>query len=87
MSTYLFIGDFKRETQELGDLLVSFESIEDGKERYSHDWQACVWFGDRGVCQWLVGLNIGSLGAEETEALGGSHCEAKGGGCRDISTN
>lgn len=43
--------------------------------------------GPRWLCQWLVGLNVGSLGAEETEALGSSHCEARGKGCRDISTN
>lgn len=31
-------------------------------------------------------LNIGSLGAEETGALGNSHCEARRGGYRDINT-
>lgn len=36
---------------------------------------------------WLVEPNVGSLGAEEAEALGSSHCEARGKGCRDISTN
>lgn len=85
--TYLFMA-VVRNPENWGIWLVMCESINDAKDKV-WPWMASmrmVW-GPRWLCQWLVGLDVGSLGADEMEALGSSHCEARGGGCRDISRN
>lgn len=87
MMMYLFMGD-SNYPETWGIRLVMCENVDDAKDKI-RPWMASMWMarGRRWLCQWLVGLNVGSLGAEETEALGSSHCEARGRGCRDISTN
>lgn len=76
-----------RNPENWGIWLVMCDNIDDAKDKV-WPWMASMrmaW-GLRWLCQWLVGLAVGSLGAEEMEALGSSHCEARAGGRRD-STN
>ena len=71
-TTYLFIGDRKRETQTSGGLGLSpLRILLMLRTRHGSMWT--VW-GLRWLCQ--------SLGVEETEALGDSHCKARRGGYR-----
>lgn len=80
--TYLFIGDQKRETQRSGELGLSPLRILMLRTRYGKYVDGLR----TEVALPVAGLNIGSLGVEETGALGNSHCEARRGGYRDINT-
>lgn len=79
---HLFIGDRKLETQRSGELGLSPLRILMLRTRYGK----CVDGLRTEVALPVAGLNIGSLGVEETGALGNSHCEARRGGYRDINT-